>query len=159
MTVDSTFEFERRRNRPIKYDRNLMMTTLKAMKRVEEIRAAREKRFNILRRRGVKARQKQEALREIRQGIDLIISPLVRQKQQLAQLEAVKAAETAEFKQATVSFGGVSAMPPASSGNNTGESSSSTSTSSTTTTAAAAKPARAGIRTTKRQAASSSMMD
>ena len=42
---DSTFEFEKRRNRPVKYDRDLMGTTLRAMKRVSQIRAAREKRF------------------------------------------------------------------------------------------------------------------
>ncbi|KIJ44232.1 hypothetical protein M422DRAFT_30398 [Sphaerobolus stellatus SS14] len=45
MTVDSTFEFEKRRNIPVRYDRNLMETTIKAMKRVAEIRKKREHMF------------------------------------------------------------------------------------------------------------------
>ena len=45
MTVDSTLEFEKRRNVPVRYDRDLMATTLKAMKRVMEIKAKRERVF------------------------------------------------------------------------------------------------------------------
>ena len=37
MKVDATFDFEKRRNRVVKYDRDLMATTLKVMKRVEEM--------------------------------------------------------------------------------------------------------------------------
>ena len=43
--VDSTFEFEKTRNRPVKYNRELMAKTLQAMKRVSEIQQVREKRF------------------------------------------------------------------------------------------------------------------
>merc|ERR1712046_214466 len=42
MATDKTFGFERKRNRPVKYDRNLMATTIKAMKRVQEIKERRE---------------------------------------------------------------------------------------------------------------------
>jgi len=45
MTVDSTFEFEKRRNIPVRYDRELLQTTIKAMKRVGEIRQRREQVF------------------------------------------------------------------------------------------------------------------
>jgi len=45
MTIDSTFEFEKRRNIPVRYDRDLVQTTLKAMKRVTEIRKRREHAF------------------------------------------------------------------------------------------------------------------
>ena len=45
MKVDATFDFEKRRNRVVKYDRDLMATTLKVMKRVEEIKAKREQRY------------------------------------------------------------------------------------------------------------------
>ncbi len=96
MAVDSTFEFERRRNQPIKYDRELMAKTLVAMKRVDQIREAREARFRMIRRRGVKARQKEEALREIKQNIDLIISPLARRRQEeLAQQQGINVAQDA----------------------------------------------------------------
>ena len=42
MTVDSTLTFAARRNVPVRYDRNLVSTTIKAMDRVAEIRARRE---------------------------------------------------------------------------------------------------------------------
>mmetsp|Transcript_21452 Transcript_21452/g.67328 ORF Transcript_21452/g.67328 Transcript_21452/m.67328 type:complete len:160 (+) Transcript_21452:178-657(+) len=41
MTVDATFEMEKRRNRPIKYDRDLVGTTLRAMQRVAEVQGKR----------------------------------------------------------------------------------------------------------------------
>lgn len=42
---DSTIEFEKRRNIPVRYDRELVQTTIKAMKRVAEIKAKRERAF------------------------------------------------------------------------------------------------------------------
>ncbi|KAG9100998.1 ATPase-activating ribosome biosynthesis protein [Ceratobasidium sp. UAMH 11750] len=45
MTIDSTFEFEKRRNIPVRYNRELVQTTLKAMQRVTEVRARRERAF------------------------------------------------------------------------------------------------------------------
>ncbi|KDO46165.1 hypothetical protein CISIN_1g030949mg [Citrus sinensis] len=46
---DSTFEFERKRNRPERYDRNLAENTLKAIKKIDKIRVAREERHHKLR--------------------------------------------------------------------------------------------------------------
>ncbi|KAF7363505.1 Ribosome biogenesis protein rlp24 [Mycena sanguinolenta] len=45
MTIDSTIDFEKRRNIPVRYDRDLVQTTLKAMKRVSEIKKRRELAF------------------------------------------------------------------------------------------------------------------
>ncbi|KAE9409648.1 hypothetical protein BT96DRAFT_953467 [Gymnopus androsaceus JB14] len=45
MTIDSTIDFEKRRNVPVRYDRDLMQTTIKAMKRVGEIKQKREHAF------------------------------------------------------------------------------------------------------------------
>ncbi len=45
MAVDSTFEFEKRRNVPVRYDRDLMATTVTAIKRIQEIKAKRERLF------------------------------------------------------------------------------------------------------------------
>lgn len=42
---DSTIDFEKRRNVPVRYDRNLVQTTIKVMKRVGEIKARRERAF------------------------------------------------------------------------------------------------------------------
>jgi len=45
MTIDSTIDFEKRRNIPVRYDRELIQTTVKAMKRIAEIKARREHAF------------------------------------------------------------------------------------------------------------------
>lgn len=42
---DSTIEFEKRRNVPVRYNRDLVQTTIKAMKRIGEIKARREHAF------------------------------------------------------------------------------------------------------------------
>lgn len=45
MTMDSTLEFEKRRNIPVKYDRDLVATTVTAVSRIQEIKAKRERAF------------------------------------------------------------------------------------------------------------------
>ncbi|KAG0141404.1 hypothetical protein CROQUDRAFT_292547 [Cronartium quercuum f. sp. fusiforme G11] len=45
MTMDSTLDFEKRRNVPIKYDRELVNSTITAIDRVAAIKARREKAF------------------------------------------------------------------------------------------------------------------
>lgn len=57
MTVDSTLQFAQRRNIPVRYNRELVATTLQAMQRVGEIRARRERQFYKNRMRGNKAAQ------------------------------------------------------------------------------------------------------
>lgn len=57
MTVDSTLTFAARRNVPVRYNRELVATTLAAMQRVSEIRARRERVFYKNRMRGNRARQ------------------------------------------------------------------------------------------------------
>lgn len=57
MTVDSTLAFAARRNIPTRYNRDLVATTLRAMQRVSEIRAKRERVFYRQRMQGNRARQ------------------------------------------------------------------------------------------------------
>lgn len=45
MTMDSTLEFEKRRNVPVKYDRDLVSATVSAMTRIQEIKSRRERAF------------------------------------------------------------------------------------------------------------------
>lgn len=45
LAVDSTLTFAQRRNVPVRYNRDLVQTTLTAMERVEEIRQKRERAF------------------------------------------------------------------------------------------------------------------
>jgi large subunit ribosomal protein L24e len=58
MTVDQTLSFAARRNIPIRYNRDLVTTTLKAMQRVSEIKARRERVFYKNRMAGNKERAK-----------------------------------------------------------------------------------------------------
>lgn len=60
MTVDSTLAFSQRRNVPVRYNREHVQTTLKAMARVSEIRSRRERAFYKARMRGNKQRQLEE---------------------------------------------------------------------------------------------------
>ena len=57
MTVDSTLAFAQRRNIPVRYNRDLVASTLSAMQRVSEIRARRERQFYKNRMKGNKAAQ------------------------------------------------------------------------------------------------------
>lgn len=45
MVVDTTLQFQQRRNAPVRYNRELVATTLRAMERVEEVRKRRERQF------------------------------------------------------------------------------------------------------------------
>mmetsp|Transcript_1710 Transcript_1710/g.2688 ORF Transcript_1710/g.2688 Transcript_1710/m.2688 type:complete len:166 (-) Transcript_1710:159-656(-) len=72
MTVDSTFEFEKRRNRPVKYNRELMGTTLRAMKKVSDIKHKRQDLFWKMRMRAHKGKQRDEVRAEISKGMELI---------------------------------------------------------------------------------------
>ncbi|KAJ1677570.1 ATPase-activating ribosome biosynthesis protein [Spiromyces aspiralis] len=83
MAIDSTFEFEKRRNVPVRYDRDLMQTTIKAMKRVQEVRARRERAFYKQRMAGNKDMQKAQDLKEVQKNINLISTPMIKAKEQI----------------------------------------------------------------------------
>ncbi|KND00286.1 ATPase-activating ribosome biosynthesis protein [Spizellomyces punctatus DAOM BR117] len=80
MTIDATLEFEKRRNIPVRYDRELMATTLKAMKRVAEIKARRDRVFYKKRISGKKEHEKQQNVLEIQRNIQLIGEPSLKEK-------------------------------------------------------------------------------
>jgi large subunit ribosomal protein L24e len=82
MAVDSTFDFEKRRNRPVKYDRHLMGKTILAMKRVETIKKVREQRFFENRMQDAKAEKKKQARVEIEKSIELL-APAVANREQV----------------------------------------------------------------------------
>ena len=96
MTVDTTFDFERLRHRPVKYDRELMKTTVRSMERVQAIKEAREKRFWEKRMEPNAAVQKERDLAEVSQGLDLIMHPLVQKEvQKVTKRAKAKTAEKA----------------------------------------------------------------
>ncbi|RKO99646.1 hypothetical protein CXG81DRAFT_14237 [Caulochytrium protostelioides] len=75
MTIDSTLEFEKRRNIPVRYDRDLMATTLKAMKRIKEIKARRESVFYRQRMAHKHAQEKAENQKLVDDMVDLADIP------------------------------------------------------------------------------------
>ena len=69
---DSTFEFEKRRNRPVRYNRETMESTLRAMKKVSEIQYKRQDLFFKMRMRAHKGEKKEQVRAEIKKGINII---------------------------------------------------------------------------------------
>ncbi len=92
MAVDSTFEFEKRRNRPVKYDRDLMGKTIMAMQRVQEIKTAREERFHANRMKDAKLEKKEQARVEIEKSIELL-APAVAKREEVMRTVVDKARE------------------------------------------------------------------
>ncbi|XP_068634860.1 probable ribosome biogenesis protein RLP24 [Aristolochia californica] len=76
MTQDTTFEFERKRNRPERYDRNLAENTLKAIKKIDKIRVDREARHHNRRMKGKKVQEGKAAAKELEQSIHMVKAPL-----------------------------------------------------------------------------------
>ncbi|XP_072888974.1 probable ribosome biogenesis protein RLP24 [Hemitrygon akajei] len=75
LTVDNSFEFEKRRNVPVKYQRELWSMSVKAMKRVEEIKQKRQARFIMNRLKKNKELQTKADIKEVKQNIHLIKAP------------------------------------------------------------------------------------
>ena len=78
MTVDSTFDFEQRRNTPIRYNRETVVETIQAMKKITEIREARQRRFWENRVRKAQDRHKDANVREIEKNLHLIDDPAMK---------------------------------------------------------------------------------
>eukprot|EP00010_Vexillifera_abyssalis_P009114 CAMPEP_0201546652 /NCGR_PEP_ID=MMETSP0173_2-20130828/2959_1 /ASSEMBLY_ACC=CAM_ASM_000268 /TAXON_ID=218659 /ORGANISM="Vexillifera sp., Strain DIVA3 564/2" /LENGTH=155 /DNA_ID=CAMNT_0047955389 /DNA_START=161 /DNA_END=628 /DNA_ORIENTATION=- len=84
MVNDSTLEFSKKRNRPIKYDRDVWDSTLRAMKRIEEIKMRRQEDFYKQRMKGNKKQKYLDAQKEIQRDKSMVISTLAEKKQQQA---------------------------------------------------------------------------
>ncbi|KAK3867259.1 hypothetical protein Pcinc_027273 [Petrolisthes cinctipes] len=75
LTVDPAFEFEKRRNAPVKYNRELWGKTLQAMKRVTEIKKRREDKFIMDRLLLDQDQRRVKDLVHVRRGMNLIVLP------------------------------------------------------------------------------------
>jgi large subunit ribosomal protein L24e len=88
MIVDQNLllsQFAKRRNAPVKYDRNLVQATMKAMEKIEEIRAKRERVFT---RRRLSGKVQREAKRRQDQKVVVEGEHLI--KKELMDLEAAR---------------------------------------------------------------------
>lgn len=84
MIVDSTLTFAARRNIPVRYNRDLVATTLKAMERVSAIRAKRERVFYKNRMAGNKERDKAANKKLVVENEHLL--PRMRASEKMAQV-------------------------------------------------------------------------
>merc|ERR1712112_177918 len=75
LAVDPSFEFEKRRNVPVKYDRELWANTVTAMKRIEEIKNKRQAHHIFQRMKLAKKIQKAKDIKEVERDLALIKSP------------------------------------------------------------------------------------
>lgn len=98
MVVDTTLTFAARRNVPVRYNRDLVSTTLKAMQRVSEIRAKREKVFYKNRMAGNKERERAVNRKLVAENEHLL--PRVRGSEKLK--EIVQAEEEPVVEEVTV---------------------------------------------------------
>lgn len=83
LTVDNALEFEKRRNIPHKYQRELWTKTVEAMKKVEVIKNKRQARFIINRLKKGKQLDKEEAIISVKKNIHLIRAPHAGKAKQL----------------------------------------------------------------------------
>ena len=95
MATDSTFEFEKRRNRPVRYNRELLARTLLAMRRVDAIRQAREQRFWQARRVESRALRHAQSRAILRKNADFI-APKIPLLEITKQRQAAQKAAAAE---------------------------------------------------------------
>eukprot|EP00919_Chromeraceae_sp_WS-2016_P067876 GHVR01160685.1.p1 GENE.GHVR01160685.1~~GHVR01160685.1.p1 ORF type:complete len:185 (+),score=16.13 GHVR01160685.1:61-615(+) len=65
LTMDSTFEFEKKRNRPVRYNRELTISTIKAMKIIDILKQRRRERFHMSRIASQREKNKSSAQKEI----------------------------------------------------------------------------------------------
>ena len=90
MTVDTTLTFAARRNVPIRYNRDTVDTTLKAMTRVAEIRARRERVFYKKRMEGNKEVQKMADAKLVAENEHLLPRMRGSEKKALEEMEVVR---------------------------------------------------------------------
>ncbi|KAL8941914.1 MAG: hypothetical protein Q9211_001609 [Gyalolechia sp. 1 TL-2023] len=83
MVVDSTLQFAARRNVPVRYNRDHVATTLKAMQRVSEIRGKRERVFYKNRMAGNKEKEKAANRKLVAENEHLL--PRVRASERMAE--------------------------------------------------------------------------
>jgi len=88
LAVDPSFEFEKRRNIPVKYSRELWQQTISAMKRVEEIKTKRQAHFIHSRQKAARAIEKMKDIKEVQRDLALIRSPAAGMKRAAKEMDA-----------------------------------------------------------------------
>uniref|UniRef100_A0A3Q0S316 Probable ribosome biogenesis protein RLP24 n=1 Tax=Amphilophus citrinellus TaxID=61819 RepID=A0A3Q0S316_AMPCI len=92
LTVDNSLEFEKRRNIPVKYNRELWDKTVEAMKRVSEIKQKRQARFIM------NSKCIYGAINEVKKNIHLIKAPHAGKAKQLEDKMVQKLQEDVDMR-------------------------------------------------------------
>lgn len=92
LTVDPSFEFEKRRNVPVKYSREIWTKTVAAIEKVNEIKERRTSHFVMQRLRKGTEREIHNDIRDVQKNMSLIRSPAVGLKERRAREEAQESA-------------------------------------------------------------------
>lgn len=90
LAIDPTFEFERRRNIPVKYNRELWSKTVEAMKKVETIRQKRQNTHIMQRLRVGREVEQEKNIKQVQRNISLIRSPAAGLKERKKLEEAME---------------------------------------------------------------------
>lgn len=75
LAVDPSFEFEKRRNIPVKYDRQTWSKAIEAMKKVETIKQKRQGAYIMQRLRKGRELEQERDVKEVQRDLSLIKSP------------------------------------------------------------------------------------
>ncbi|OIW33251.1 hypothetical protein CONLIGDRAFT_628132 [Coniochaeta ligniaria NRRL 30616] len=102
MTVDSTLQLAARRNVPVRYDRDLVAKTLKAMERISEIRTRRERVFYKKRMAGKRARELAIARKLVAENEHLLPRLRGSEKRRLEEIAAERGVAAEELDAETV---------------------------------------------------------
>lgn len=92
LTVDPSFEFEKRRNVPIKYSRELWQKTVDAIQRVNEIKNKRTGLYVMQRLRKGREKEIEMDVKDVQKNMSLIRSPAAGLKERQAKEAAQQAA-------------------------------------------------------------------
>jgi len=92
LTVDPSFEFEKKRNVPLKYDRELWSKTVGAIERIEVIKTKRQNQFIKNRLKCAKKLSKEVDRKEVQTNINLIKAP-VKRKEKITLVQEIKTKE------------------------------------------------------------------
>lgn len=104
LAIDPSFEFEKRRNVPVKYSRETWNKTLDAIKKVVEIKEKRQGQFVLERLRKGREVEIQMDVKNVQQNISLIRSPAVGLKERRAKEEAQEAALMEEDDEENITY-------------------------------------------------------
>jgi large subunit ribosomal protein L24e len=97
MTVDSTLQLAARRNVPVRYNRELVQKTLKAMERISEVRARRERVFYRKRMAGRRERELAVARKLVAENEHLLPRLRGSEKRRIAEEKGISVDEVEEL--------------------------------------------------------------